>query len=393
MRLNRRNAVKRLVGMVSASPLVAQAVGQAPAPVEDDPVFEPACVMDFEPLAKARLDKLAYDYLAGGSEDEVSLRDNREAFNHIILRPRALVDVHRIDLSLELFGRKLDFPILLDPAGGKNCIYPDGELVVARAAAAAKAVHITNGGIQSLTRTGQGPVWWQVTTGAQLRTPQTMRQFVRQLEDECCSGICFTIDIMHVSHRDRNIRNKFDRSWGETGIPRDAQGRLPKPKNPERAGNYPSRPFPTPTWESVQQLRSLTKLPIVIKGVLTAEDGERCVQFGASGIIVSNHGGRQLDHVGATIEALPEVVDAVKGRIPVLVDGGFRRGTDILKALALGAKAICIARPYLYGLAAFGQRGVERVIELLRTELALDMGLAGAPNLAAIDRRLVRVRS
>ncbi len=393
MRLNRRNAVKRLVGMVSASPLVAQAVGQAPAPVEDDPVFEPACVMDFEPLAKARLDKLAYDYLAGGSEDEVSLRDNREAFNHIILRPRALVDVHRIDLSLELFGRKLDFPILLDPAGGKNCIYPDGELVVARAAAAAKAVHITNGGIQSLTRTGQGPVWWQVTTGAQLRTPQTMRQFVRQLEDEGCSGICFTIDIMHVSHRDRNIRNKFDRSWGETGIPRDAQGRLPKPKNPERAGNYPSRPFPTPTWESVQQLRSLTKLPIVIKGVLTAEDGERCVQFGASGIIVSNHGGRQLDHVGATIEALPEVVDAVKGRIPVLVDGGFRRGTDILKALALGAKAICIARPYLYGLAAFGQRGVERVIELLRTELALDMGLAGAPNLAAIDRRLVRVRS
>ena len=398
MQINRRNAVKNLVGMVGASPLLAQAAGQAPAPSppaapEDDPLFEPACVMDFEPLAKAKLDKLAYDYLAGGSEDEVSLRDNREAFQRIILRPRALVDVHRIDLSLELLGRKLDFPILLDPAGGKNCMYPEGELVVARAAASAKALHITNGGIQSLTKTGQGPVWWQVTTGAQLRTPQTMRQFVRQLEDEGCSGICFTIDIMHVSHRDRNIRNKFDRSWGETGVPRDPQGRLPRPKNPERAGLYPSRPFPTPTWESVQQLRSLTKLPIVIKGILTAEDGERCVQNGASGIIVSNHGGRQFDHVGGTIEALPEVVNAVHGRLPVLVDGGIRRGTDILKALALGAKAICIARPYLYGLAAFGQRGVERVIELLRTELALDMGLAGAPNLAAIDRRLVRLRS
>jgi isopentenyl diphosphate isomerase/L-lactate dehydrogenase-like FMN-dependent dehydrogenase len=389
MRVNRRNAVKSLVGMVSASPLVAQAV----APPEDDPVLEPACVMDFEPLAKAKLDKLAYDYLAGGSEDEVSLRDNREAFNRIILRPKALVDVHKIDLSLELFGQRLDYPILLDPAGGKNCMHPNGELVVAQAAANARALHITNGGIQSLTRTGKGPVWWQVTTGAQFRTPQTMRQFVRQLEDQGCSGVCFTIDIMHVSHRDRNIRNKFDRSWGETGIPaRDAQGRLPRPKNPERAGNYPSRPFPTPTWETVEQFRSLTKLPLVIKGILTAEDAERCAKHGASGIIVSNHGARQLDHVGGTIEALPEVVDAVKGRIPVLIDGGFRRGTDILKALALGAKAICIARPYLYGLAAFGQRGVERVIELLRTELALDMGLAGAPNLAAIDRSLVRIR-
>ena len=392
MRLNRRVAVQRLVGMVSASPLAAKVAAQAVAPPEDDPVLEPASVMDFEPLAKAKLDKLAYDYLAGGSEDEVSLRDNREAFNRIILRPKALVDVHKIDLGFDLFGQRLDYPILLDPAGGKNCMHPDGELVVARAAANAKALHITNGGIQSLTKTGQGPRWWQVTTGGQFRTPQTMRGFVRQLEDDGCSGICFTIDIMHVSHRDRNIRNKFDRGWGETGVPRDAQGRLPRPKNPERAGNYPSRPFPTPTWETVQQLRSLTKLPIVIKGILTGEDGERCVKYGASGIIVSNHGARQLDHVGGTTEALPEVVDAVKGRIPVLIDGGFRRGTDILKALALGAKAVCIARPYLYGLAAFGQRGVERVIELLRTELALDMGLAGVPNLAAIDRSLVRLR-
>jgi len=167
---------------------------------------------------------------------------------------------------------------------------------------------------------------------------------------------------------------------------------LPKPKNPERAGNYPSRPSPTPTWETVRELRSLTKLPILLKGILTGEDAELAATGGASAVIVSNHGARQLDHVGGTIEALPEVVDAVKGRIPVLIDGGFRRGTDILKALALGAQAICIARPYLYGLAAFGQRGVERVIELLRTELALDMGLAGAPNLAAVNRRLVRIR-
>ncbi len=402
MPLNRRDAIKHLVSMVGASTLVTkQELARAQKSSEegtqasvDDPLLEPVCVMDFEPLAKAKLDKLAYDYLAGGSEDEVSLRDNRAAFDRIILRPRALVDVHKIDLSIELFGQNLDYPILLSPAGGKNCLYPDGENVVARAAAAAKALHITNGGIQKLVESGKGPTWWQVTTGGDFRTPQTMRNFVKRLEDQGCSGICFTTDIMYVSHRDRNIRNKFDRAWGETGIPkRDAHGRLPKPKNPERAGLYPSRPSPTPTWEQVRELRGMTRLPILLKGILRAEDARLCLENSISGIIVSNHGARQLDHVGATIEALPEVVQAVEGRIPVLIDGGFRRGTDILKALALGAKAICIARPYLYGLAAFGQPGVERVIELLRTELALDMGLAGVPNIAAIDRSLVRIRS
>jgi isopentenyl diphosphate isomerase/L-lactate dehydrogenase-like FMN-dependent dehydrogenase len=359
-----------------------------------DPLYGPVNVMEFAPLAKAKLDPLAWDYLEGGSEDEVTLRYNREAFNHWIIRPRMLVDVHKIDLSLELFGKKLDYPILLDPAGGKNCFFPGGELEVAKAAAAAKALHITNGGIDELVESGKGPVWWQVTTGGQFRTPQTMRAFVKRLEAQGCSGICFTVDIMHVSHRERDIRNKLERAWCETGMPpRDAQGKLPEAKNPWRVGVYPERPFPTPTWETLSELCSATKLPVIVKGIMIAEDAARCVQHGAAGIIVSNHGARQLDHVNATIEALPECVSAVGGKIPVLVDGGFRRGTDILKALALGAKAVGIARPYLYGLAAFGQRGVERVLELLRTELALDMGLAGVPNLAAIDRSLVARRS
>jgi isopentenyl diphosphate isomerase/L-lactate dehydrogenase-like FMN-dependent dehydrogenase len=349
--------------------------------------------MDFAPLAKAKLDPAAWDYLDGGSEDEVALADNRAAFNKIIIRPRALVDVHQIDLSLGLLGQKLDYPILLDPAGGKDCFYRDGENVVARAAAKAKALHITNGGIEKLVAAGKGPVWWQIETGGSLASRQAMCALATRLEGEGCAGICLSTDIAYVSHRDRNIRNHFERAWCETGLPkRDAQGRLPRPNNPERAGIYPSHALPTPTWESVRELRETTRLPIVIKGILTHEDAERSVENGASAIIVSNHGGRQLDHVGATIEALPEVAAAVRGRIPVLVDGGFRRGTDILKALALGATAICIARPYLYGLAAFGQPGVERVIELLRTELALDMALAGVPGLAAIDRSLVRIR-
>ena len=191
------------------------------------------------------------------------------------------------------------------------------------------------------------------------------------------------------------MRNRFIRVWCEMeGVPRDAQGNLIfKPTDrPWQAGEYPSRPFPTPTWETIQQLRDVTKLPVIIKGILTAEDTEKCVKTGVSAAVVSNHGARQLDHVGATIEALPECVEARAGKMPVLIDGGFRRGTDILKALALGATAVGIGRPYLWGLASFGQRGVSRVLELLRTELALDMGLAGVARISDINRSLVRIR-
>ena len=390
--ISRREALRGLVGMFGAQPWLG---AQETAKIDySDPLYGPVNVMEFASIAKSRLDPLAWDYLDGGTEDEVTLRYNREAFNDFVIRPRMLVDVHKIDLSLELFGTKLDYPILLDPAGGKNCFFKDGENVTARAAAAAKALHITNGGIDELVESGKGPVWWQVTTGGQMRTKETTRAFVKRLEAQGCTGICFSVDIMHVSHRERDIRNKLERAWCETGLPpRDAQGRMPEAKNPWRVGIYPSRPFATPTWQTLDELCSMTRLPVIVKGIMIAEDAARCVEHGAKGIIVSNHGARQLDHVNATIEALPEVVQGAGGRISVLMDGGVRRGTDILKALALGAKAVCIARPYLYGLAAFGQRGVERVLELLKTELALDMGLAGAPNLAAIDKTLVGRRS
>jgi isopentenyl diphosphate isomerase/L-lactate dehydrogenase-like FMN-dependent dehydrogenase len=237
MQISRRIAVGQVFSLCAGIAKLGAQQGIAP----DDPVLDPANVMDFAKLAQAKLDPVAWDYLEGGSEDEVSLRDSREAFNRIIIRPRALIDVHKIDLSLELFGKKLDFPIILDPAGGKDCFYRDGEMETAKAAAAAKALHITNGGIQKLTETGKGPVWWQVTTGGEFRTPQTMAAFVKRMENQGCSGICFTIDIMHVSHRERNIHNKFVRSWCGLpgGIPRDANGNLPKDGQPERVGLYP----------------------------------------------------------------------------------------------------------------------------------------------------------
>ncbi len=394
--MDRRRALQALTGFFAGSPLVraqdSTRRARVPEGYYDDPLYECIRVMDFAEKAKAKLDPVAWDYLEQGSEDEYSLRDNLAAFQKVILRPKALTDVHQIDLTTALLGQELKFPILFDPAGGKNCFHPNGETVVARAAKASGTLHITNGGMTKLPA-AERPQWWQLNTGGALEGTQLMKDFLRPLEDEGCQGICLTTDIMYVSHRDRNIRNRFERNWCETGLPpRDAQGRLPRAVNPERVGIYPSRRTATPTWENLAEFCSLTKLPVVVKGILTGEDTAQAIQAGAKGVIVSNHGARQLDHVGGTLEALPEVVAAAQGRIAVLIDGGFRRGTDILKALALGASAVCVARPYLYGLAAFGQRGVERVIELLRTELALDMGLAGVASIPAIDRSLVRIR-
>ncbi len=396
-RIDRRQALRHFAQFLLASPLLGRGLLGQSHPEAASPAIENLInIFDFRDLAKSKLDPVAWDYMAEGAEDEIALRDNRLAFDRIILRPRWLTDVHKIDLSTSLLGKSLDYPIFIDPAGGKNCFYPNGEEEVARAAAESNALMVTNGGIDELLTSAQAPKnWWQLTTGGELRTRNTMLNFVEKLEDMGCSGICFTVDIMHVSHRERSIHNKFVRRWCDAGIPRDAQGNLVYEPGDVlwQTGEYPSRPFPTPTWETAQQLREATDLPIIIKGVLTAEDTEKCAQTGMSAVVVSNHGARQLDHVGGTIEALPECVQAAAGKIPVLVDGGFRRGTDILKALALGAAAVGIARPYLWGLTCFGQSGVSRVLELLRTELALDMGMSGVAKIADIDRKLVRIRN
>ena len=396
MKVDRRQALRRLAQLFVASPLLQRQLLQSQGPPAIDPVLEPANVFDFAKLAKEKLDPVAWDYMAEGASDEAALRDARKAFNRIIIRPRFLTDVHKISVETKLFGKTLRHPIFIDPAGGKNCFYPDGENEVAKAAGDTDTLMITNGGIDEVVASGQGPKnWWQFTTGGQFRTGNSMLNFVERVEDSGAGAISFTVDIMHVSHRERSIHNKFVRSWCNTGIPRDAQGNLiyKEGDEPWRTGGFPSRPFPTPTWETVMKLRDLTDLPIVIKGILTAEDTEMAVRTGMSAVIVSSHGARQMDHVGGTIEALPECVQAAGGKIPVLIDGGFRRGSDVLKALALGATAVGIARPYLWGLTTFGQQGVARVIELLRTELALDMGMSGVPSIADIDRKLVRFRN
>ena len=394
--MNRRQALAHLLPFIASSPALK---GDRRFSELTDPIYGARNVFDMAALARKKMDPVAWDYVDEGSDDETALRDNRRGFDDIILRPQFLLhDVKKIDISGKLFGKPFDHPFFLCPTGGKNCIMPNGELAVARAAAATNTTMITSGGIDSLLDSGKGPKnWWQFTTAAEFRTKNQMVSYVERLEDKGCCGISVTVDIYHVSRRERSINNKLVRNWcNGTGVPRDPKGNLiHKPEDIVwTSGHYPAdRPFPTPTWDTLQRLREASAdLPVIIKGVMTAEDTERAVKYGMSGVVVSNHGARQLDSVGGTIEALPECVQAANNEIPVLIDGGFRRGTDILKALALGATAVGIGRPYLWGLGAFGQRGVERVVELLRAELATDMGMAGLATLAQIDKSFVRIR-
>ena len=392
MTVTRRHAVRSFAKFLLASPLLKDIDLLA---AEPDELLDMVNVFDFKKLAQQKLDSVAWDYMDEGGKDEVSLRENRGAFGRIIIRPRFLTDIHKIDISTTFLGRELPHPIFIDPAGGKNCFYPNGEEEVAKAAAETGTMMFTNGGIDDLVNSGNGPKnLWQYTIGGQFRTKNSMANFVERLEDMGATGICFTVDNMYVSHRERSIRNKFVRRWCDVGVPRDDQGALIHDPNDRtwKTGEYPSRPFPLPTWETVREIREMTDLQLVLKGLMIGEDVEKAVEYGASAVVVSNHGARQLDHTGSTIEALEECVQAAGGKIPVLIDGGFRRGTDILKALAMGAAAVGVARPYLWGLASFGQRGVARVIELLRTELALDMGMSGVAKISEIDRKLVRVR-
>jgi 4-hydroxymandelate oxidase len=393
--MNRRQVLLRFCQFLAASPLLRADKKYN----ELTELLKQVNVFDFAKVAKTKLDPVAWDYLDEGSDDEASLRANRSRFDNLIIRPHFLLhDVASIDASISLFGKSLPEPFYLSVTGGKNCFVPNGEQETAMAAGTANAMMITNGGISDVLASGKGPkVWWQYTTAAEFRNKSQMTEFANRLEDQGCSAISVTVDIYVVSHRERSMHNGLVRSWCQMrGVPRDEKGALLY--HPDdvlwTAGDIPQpRPFPTPTWDTLQQLREASKIPVLVKGVLTAEDTERAVKHGLSGVIVSNHGGRQLDQVGATIEALPECVAAANGKIPVLVDGGFRRGTDMFKALALGASAVGIGRPYLWGLAAFGQAGVVRIVEILRAELSAVMGMAGTAKVSQIDRSFVRSRS
>jgi 4-hydroxymandelate oxidase len=376
--MTRREAFRKLAAFAAASPLCAQKT-------EEEDVNAPVNIHEFEAVAKRKLDPLAYDFIAGGVEDERTVRANLEAYDRVFLVPRVMVDVSTVDTSIELLGIQLSQPILIAPTGGKELIMPNAEVTVAKAARASHALMCSATGVDRPLLNAPDFHWWTNTIG-QATKPAAMA-YARRVQDVGSKGIVVTVDNQYQSDRDRNNRNRFDYDYMRTGIPKP--GERGKPRSPALAAMWEPH-TPNMTWEYIDWLRGACRLPVILKGIVSPEDARIAVERGAAAVIVSNHGGRQLDGAIATLDALPGVVDAVGGRIPVLMDGGIRRGSDILKALALGAKAILVGRAPLWGLAAFGQAGIERVLWMLGAELKLDMALAGKPTLAAIDRTLVR---
>ena len=343
---------------------------------------EPVRLDDFEELARARLEPGAYDYYAGGAWDEVTLRDNVDAFGRYRLRPRVLRDVSAIDLRSEMLGTAVGMPVGLAPTALQTLAHPEGEVATARAAAAAEAMMclstIAGRSLEDVATAG-GPRWMQlyVFTDRDLSA-----QLVKRAEIAGYEAIVLTADLPVAGYRERDLRNHFvipsSHGLGNfTGIDTSGQELLPFISSLNDASL---------TWDDVDWVRSLTSLPVLVKGILTAEDALLAVERGAAGIFVSNHGGRQLDRAPATIDVLEEVVDAVADRAEVYLDGGVRRGTDVLVALALGATGVFSGRPYLWALAAGGQAGVASALGLLRAEIVTAMALLGAPNVAAIER-------
>ena len=387
--MTRRDAARNLSLLLAGSPLVR--AQDAPWIADRLPSIDQLNnVMEFEPVARTKMLKTAYDYIVGGVDDEWTLRRNRDGFQRITFRPRMLVDVSKLDLSLDLFGSRIEMPILVAPTAAHQGAHPEGEVATIKGACAAKTIMVvsTNASypIDKIGADATVPFWFHLYAGPD---KDATHERVERALGAGAKVICWTVDNQYNSHRERLLRDR----QGTTGSPAEGTSQpgrrrsMTKPRPYRLDGQFTSEL----TWPFLQELKAYAKVPVLVKGILTPEDAKLAIQHGAAGIVVSNHGARYLDGAPSTIEVLPEIVDAVQGRIPVLVDGGFRRGTDVLKALAIGAKAVLIGRPPLWGLGAFGQPGVTRVLEMLQTELALAMGLSGRPNLASIDRTLVKI--
>jgi isopentenyl diphosphate isomerase/L-lactate dehydrogenase-like FMN-dependent dehydrogenase len=349
-------------------------------------------VFDFQSVAEQVLPTAHYAYLATSVDDDRMLKVNREGFLRFQLRMRRLVDIRQLDTSVRLFGHRWDTPIVIQPTGSNGAFHPDAELAVARAARAKGHLQmlstVASTPVEEVIAARGGPVWFQLYAAEDWTATQAM---VKRAEDAGCSAVVLTVDLQGDSNREtvsRGIR-RDDRDCSlchDPNRPRPMHTHLDASLfritgTPPRTG--PPRPRGM-TWEYVTRLKNATAMPVLVKGIVTGEDASLCEAYGADGLVVSNHGARAGASGRSTIECLPEVVEAVGGRLPIIIDSGFRRGTDIFKALALGATAVGIGRPYLWGLASFGQAGVEAVLELLRRELEMVMRQAGTTSIEQI---------
>jgi isopentenyl diphosphate isomerase/L-lactate dehydrogenase-like FMN-dependent dehydrogenase len=350
-------------------------------------------VFDLEKAARQTLPPAHYGYLATGVDDNRNLQANRDGFRHFYLRPRRLVDVSHVDMSVELFGTSWNSPIVISPCGSQKAFHPEGELAVARGARKRRHLQIlstvSSTGVEDVIEARGEPVWYQLYP---TDTWPIAQGLLRRAEAAGCPVVVLTVDLQPGGKREMMERyarqDNRDCSECHTGTFPLSLRQKPMFQGLDVSGVREFLPTNL-TWDFMRRIKDTVSMKLVVKGIMTREDAEQCVVSGADGIIVSNHGGRAEDGVRSTIRTLPEVIHGARGRVPVLVDGGFRRGHDILKAMALGATAICIGRPYLWGLGAFGQPGVERVLDLLRMELELAMQQTGVQSLRGISPTFV----
>ncbi|CAI0545004.1 unnamed protein product [Linum tenue] len=353
-------------------------------------------VMEFEEIARQKLPKMVYDYYASGAEDQWTLKENRNAFSRILFRPRILVDVSNIDLTTTVMGFKISMPIMIAPTAMLKMAHPDGEYATARAASAAGTImtlsSLATSSIEEVASTGPGIRFFQLYV---YKDRNVAAQLVRRAERAGFKAIVLTVDTPRLGRREADIKNRF--ALPPSLTLKNFEGldlgkmTVDKTSDSGLASYFVGQVDPTLSWKDVKWLQTITLLPILVKGVLTAEDAKLAVQNGVAGIIVSNHGARQLDYVPATITALEEVVKAAEGRVPVFLDGGVRRGTDVFKALAMGASGVFyvpwqIGRPVVFSLAADGEAGVRKVLQMLRDELELTMALSGCTSIEEITR-------
>ncbi|XP_060205967.1 peroxisomal (S)-2-hydroxyacid oxidase GLO4-like isoform X1 [Lycium barbarum] len=361
-------------------------------------IGEPVNVNEFQELAREALPKMYYDFFAGGAEDQCTLKENIEAFHRITIRPRILVDVSRINMSTVILGHKTSAPIIVAPTSSHQLAHPQGEVATARGAAACNVImgmsFTSTCTIEEVASSCNAVRFFQTYVYKRRDITELM---VHRAESNGFRAIILTGDTPRLGRREADVKNKMisPRLRNFEGL---ISTEVVSDKGSNLAAYAAGTLDPSLCWKShspktsqdIAWLKSITKLPILIKGVLTGEDAIKAIEAGVVGIIVSNHGARQLDYTPATISVLEEVVQAVQGKVPVLLDGGIRRGTDIFKALALGAKAVLIGRPVIYGLAAKGESGVKQVIEMLKSELELTMALAGCCTVDDITRSNVK---
>jgi 4-hydroxymandelate oxidase len=412
--IDRATSRRRFLQFLAGSPLLASSgfaswAAETPSKLPDPMFWAPANlqdliaspkeainVFDFEPVARKNVPPAHFGYMASGIDDEVTLRANREGFQKFQLRPRRLVDVSKVDMSIELFGTKYDSPIFVCPTGGNKFFHPDGEVAVAKAARAGNHLQSlstsSNDSVDDVAKARGAPIWFQLYASPSWDVAQAL---IKRAEAAGCPALAVTTD--RVGGRNQETLFRLRRS--DTRECNACHDRSSFAARSVRRHNYDGIDLSSIkgggessnlSWETVKRMRDVSKMKIVLKGVITPEDAELAVQNGIDGILVSNHGGRGEDNGRSTIDALPEIIAAVNGRMPVIIDSGFRRGTDVVKALAMGAQAVGVGRPYLWGLGAFGQEGVERVLELMRIETRAAMQQCGVRSVKELNPSFVR---